>query len=148
MREILLWAHLDIMPSAETILVIDGPMHYSCNLSQDTFTITSMSGPMHWSWFQPIWCFCILADAVLLVIFAQLAEICWLNVIRPLYMLGLVVLSVCFDWIMSSTGMCRGSVTYWHSVSCQKTNSQVREWGWGYWRHWHWRWGIDTQRLI
>jgi len=41
-----------------------------------------------------------LADAVLLVIFAQLAEICWLNVIRPLYMLGLVVLSeILTEWV-------------------------------------------------
>jgi hypothetical protein len=49
MREILLWAHLDIMPSAKTILVIDVPMRSSCDLGQDTFTITPMSGPMHLS---------------------------------------------------------------------------------------------------
>jgi len=49
MRKILLWIYLNIMPSAETILVIDVPMRSSRDLGRDTFTITPMSGPMHLS---------------------------------------------------------------------------------------------------
>ena len=49
MREILLWIYFNIMPSAETILVIDVPMRSSRDLGRDTFTITPMSGPMHLS---------------------------------------------------------------------------------------------------
>jgi len=97
MSKILLWAHLNIMPSAETILVIDGPMCYSCNLAQD---IASISGPMHWSPFWPIRCFRISTDAILLVIFAQSAEICWLNVIGHLYMSGLaMLLEILTEWV-------------------------------------------------
>jgi len=65
MRKILLWIYLNIMPSAETILVIDVPMRSSRDLGRDTFTITPMSGPMHLSWFRPIQCFRISADAML-----------------------------------------------------------------------------------
>jgi hypothetical protein len=49
MRKNLLWIYLNIMPSAETILVIDMPMRSSRDLGRDTFTITPMSGPMHLS---------------------------------------------------------------------------------------------------
>jgi len=101
MRKILLWIYLNIMPSAETILVIDVPMRSSRDLGWDTFTITPMSGPMHLSWFRPIQCFRISADAISSVVFGKSAEIRWLDVIGHLYTSGLAMLSVGFDWIMS-----------------------------------------------
>jgi len=101
MRKNLLWIYLNIMPSAETILVIDVPMHSSRDLGRDTFTITPMSGPMHLSWFRPIQCFRISADAISSVVFGKSAEIRWLDVIGHLYTSGLAMLSVGFDWIMS-----------------------------------------------
>jgi len=111
MREILLWAHLDIMASAETILVIDGPMRYSCNLGQETFTITLGPcidhdfGQYYAFAFQPMWCFHILADAMLLVIFVKSAEIHWLNVIGHLYMSGLAMLSeILTEWVEYKSG--------------------------------------------
>ena len=60
---------------------------------------------MHWSWFQPILCFCISANAMLshfgwCIIFVQSAEICWIDVIGHLYMLGLaMLLDILTEWV-------------------------------------------------
>src|SRR5882762_4155389 len=109
MREILLWAHLNIIPSAEMILVIDRPMHYSCNLGQDLFTITlgpcidHDCGQYYAFAFQPMRCFCISADAILSIIFVQSAEICWPDVIGHLYTSGLAMLSeILTEWVEDS----------------------------------------------
>jgi hypothetical protein len=94
------------MPSAKTILVIDGPMRYSCNLGQDTFTITLGPcidhdfGQYYAFAFQPMRCFRISADAILSVIFVQSAEIRWLEVIGHLYRSGLaMLLEILTEWV-------------------------------------------------
>jgi hypothetical protein len=142
MRKNLLWIYLNIMPSAETILVIDVPMRSSRDLGRDTFTITPMSGPMHLSWFRPIQCFRISADAISSVVFGKSAEIRWLDVIGHLYTSGLAMLSVGFDWIMSQCiqrqQRTRMGVRHY---TCPSAHSQTTCQG-SWFLFWHHRWGL------
>jgi len=99
MREILLWAHLDIMPSAwdnisdwraNALLLWSRPGHiynHSYVWAHALITISANTMLSHFS------------DAISSVVFAQSAEIRWLDVIGHLYTSGLAMLSVGFDWI-------------------------------------------------